>query len=224
MNRKQMILDLVIEQGMLPIFYHPEADVSVQILKALYKAGSRVVEYTNRDANALNNFLQLRKVADKEFPGLKLGVGRIRNKIEATEFINEGADFIVCPGVSISVALLAVKNNLLWVPCCLTATEISTADDLGAQLIKLFPGNLLGPSYLASLKEIFPDILFMPTGDVQINEESIDSWFKSGAVAVDPGSKLISNDLLIEKDYTTINLLTKQTLQLVQKSKKSLMV
>jgi 2-dehydro-3-deoxyphosphogluconate aldolase/(4S)-4-hydroxy-2-oxoglutarate aldolase len=224
MNRKQIILDLVIEQGMLPVFFHADADVSVQILKALYKAGSRVVEYTNRDANALNNFLHLRKIADKDFPGLKLGVGRIRNKIEATEFINEGADFIVCPGVSESVAVLAERNNLLWVPGCLTATEISTADDLGAQLVQLFPGNLLGPSYLASLKEIFPDMLFMPTGDVQINEESIDSWFKSGAVAVNPGSKLISNDLLKEKDYTTINSLTKQTLQLIQKSKKGLMV
>src|SRR4051812_7525409 len=151
MDRKQKILDLVIEQGILPLFFHPEADVSVPILKALYKAGARVVEYTNRDANAINNFLQLRKIADKEFPGLKLGVGRIRNKIEATEFINEGADFIACPGVSEPVAALAERNNLLWVPGCLTATEISTADELGAQLIKLFPGNLLGPSYLASL-------------------------------------------------------------------------
>ena len=224
MNRKQMILDLVIEQGMLPLFYHPNADVSVHILKALYKAGCHVVEYTNRDANAINNFLQLRKVASKEFPGLQLDVDRIRNKIEATEFINEGADFIVCPGVSESVAALAGRNNLLWVPSCLTATEITTADDLGAQLVKLFPGNLLGPSYLASLKEIFPDMLFIPTGDVQINEESINSWFKSGAVAIDPGSKLISSDLLMEKDYTTIHSLTKQTLQLVHNSKRSLAV
>ena len=139
MDRKKKIINLVIEQGILPLYFHPDADISIQILKSLYNAGMRVVEYTNRGDTAINNFLQLRKVADKELPGLQLGVGTIRNKIEATEFINEGADFIICPGVIEAVAVLADKNDLLWVPGCLTATEIILADDLGAQLVKLFP-------------------------------------------------------------------------------------
>ena len=192
----------------------------MQILKALYNAGIRVVEYTNRGETAINNFLQLRKVADKELPGLQLGVGTIRNKIEATEFINEGADFIICPGVIEAVAALADKNDLLWVPGCLTATEIILADDLGAQLVKLFPGSLLGPSYLVAIKEIFPDLLFMPTGGVETNEENLNSWFKSGASAVGLGSKLISKNLVETKDYAGIESLTRQTLQIVQKIKR----
>ena len=219
MDRKKKILNLVIEQGIVPLYFHPDADTSVQILRALYQAGSRVVEYTNRGENAINNFLQLRKVADKEMPGLQLGAGTIRNKIEATEFINEGANFIICPGVIEGVARLADNNDLLWIPGCLTSTEIILADDLGAQLVKLFPGNLLGPSYVTSIKEIFPDLLFMPTGGVEVNEENLSSWFKSGVSAVGLGSKLISKTLVETKDYAGIESLTRQTLQIVQKIK-----
>jgi 2-dehydro-3-deoxyphosphogluconate aldolase/(4S)-4-hydroxy-2-oxoglutarate aldolase len=219
MDKKKKVSDLIIEQGIVPLYFHPDAEESVKILKALYAAGSRVIEYTNRGENAVNNFLQLRKVADKELPGLQLGVGTIRNKIEATEFINEGANFIVCPGVIEGVAKLAETNNLLWIPGCLTATEIILADELGAQLVKLFPGSLLGPSYLTAMKEIFPDLLFMPTGGVETTEENLTGWFKSGASAVGLGSKLISKDLVEAKDYQAIESLTQQTLQIVQQIK-----
>jgi len=188
-------------------------------MRALYHAGARLVEYTNRGENALNNFLQLRKVADEELPELQLGVGTIMNKIDATEFINEGADFIVCPGIKNEVAELANKNDLLWIPGCLTATEIMAADDLGAQLIKLFPGSLLGPSYLSAMKEVFRDLFFMPTGGVDTSEENLSKWFTSGASAVGMGSKLISKSLMETKDYKGIESLTRQTLQLVQKIK-----
>jgi 2-dehydro-3-deoxyphosphogluconate aldolase / (4S)-4-hydroxy-2-oxoglutarate aldolase len=219
MDRKQKMANLVIEQGILPLYFHPDADVSVQILKSLYNAGIRAVEYTNRGETAINNFLRLRKFADIELPGLYLGAGTIRNKIEATEFINEGADFIICPGVIEEVASLVHKNDLLWVPGCLTATEIILADELGAQLVKLFPGSLLGPSYLKAIKEIFPGLLFMPTGGVETSEENLRSWFKSGAGVVGLGSKLISKNLVETKDYEGIETLTKQTLQIVQKIK-----
>jgi 2-dehydro-3-deoxyphosphogluconate aldolase / (4S)-4-hydroxy-2-oxoglutarate aldolase len=219
MDRKQKIINLVIEQGIVPLYFHPDPGVSVQILQALYNAGVRVVEYTNRGDAAIDNFLQLRKLADKELPALQLGAGTIRNKIEATEFINEGADFIVCPGVIEAVASLADKNDLLWVPGCLTPTEIILADDFGARLVKLFPGSLLGPSYLMAMKEIFPGLLFMPTGGVETSEENLNSWFKSGAIAVGLGSKLISKNVMETKDYAGLESLTKQTLQIVQKIK-----
>lgn len=216
MDRKTKTLNLIIEQGILPLYFHPDADVSVQILKALYGAGIRVVEYTNRGENAIDNFLQLRKVADKELPGLQLGAGTIRNKIEATEFINEGANFIVCPGVIESVAALADTNGLLWVPGCMTATEVILSDDLGAQLVKLFPGSLLGPAYVVVMKEIFPDLLFMPTGGVETSEENLSSWFISGASAVGLGNNLISKNLLETKDYEGIESSARQTLQIVK--------
>lgn len=219
MNRKEKTLDLIIEQGILPIYFHPDAAVSIEILRTLYKAGYRVVEYLNREKNAIDNFLELRKVADKELPGLQLGAGTIRNKIEATEFINEGANFIVSPGVMEAVGDLAHTNDILWVPGCFTATEIMLADDLGARLIKLFPGNLLGPAYLGTMKQLFPDFLFMPTGGVDTSEENLSSWFKNGASAVGLMSKLIPENLVKAKDYDGIGSLAKQTLQLAKEIK-----
>lgn len=219
MNRKKKILNLIIEQGILPLYFHADAVTSVQVLKALYKAGIRAVEYTNRGETAINNFLHLRKIIDKELPGLQLGVGTIRNKIEATEFINEGADFIVSPGVIPAVATLADSNDLLWIPGCLTATEIILADDLGAELVKLFPGSLVGPSYISAIKEVFYDLMFMPTGGVDTSEENLNSWFRSGASAVGLGSKLISKVALEAQDYEGIELLTRKTLHLVRQIK-----
>lgn len=219
MDRKKKTLNLIIEQGILPIYFHPDAAVSVQILKALYKAGFRVVEYLNRNEKAIDNFLELRKFADRELPDLQLGAGTIRNKIDATEFINEGASFIVCPGVIKAVADLAHINDILWVPGCLTATEIILADDLGAQLIKLFPGSLLGPSYLAAMKGIFPDLLFMPVGGVETSEGNLNTWFNSGASAVGLMSKLIPGNLVESGDYAGIESLTRQALQTVKEIK-----
>ena len=215
MDRKKKIINMVIDQGILPLYFDHDAHVSMQVLRALYNAGIRVVEYTNRGDAAIHNFLLLRKLADKELPGLQLGAGTIRNKIEATEFINEGADFIICPGVIETVAILADKNDLLWVPGCLTATEIIIADDLGAQLVKIFPASLLGPSYITTIKEIFPGLLFMPTGGVETSEENLSSWFKSGANAVGLGSRLVGKKFLEAKDYKAIESLTKQTLEIV---------
>src|SRR5436190_20379649 len=99
MDKKKKLLNLIIEQAVLPLYFHADANVSVEIMKSMYRAGVRAIEYTNRGETALENFLQLRKVADKELPGLQLGAGTIKNKIAATEFVNEGADFIICPGV-----------------------------------------------------------------------------------------------------------------------------
>jgi len=219
MDKKKKILNLIVEHGVLPLYFHPGADVSIRVLKALYSAGVRVVEYTNRGEMAINNFLQLRKVVDKELPGLYLGIGTIKNKIEATEFINEGADFIICPGVIERVAELADTNDVLWVPGCLTPTEIILADELGAELVKIFPGSLVGPSYITSIKEIFPGLSFMPTGGVDTSEESLSSWFSGGACAVGMGSKLISKKMLEANDYTGIETLTRQILQRVREIK-----
>jgi len=221
MDRRKKIVELVKEQGIVPIFSHPDADVSIRILNSLYKAGCRVIEYSHQGEKAVTNFLQLRKVADKELPGLQLGAGRIKSKIEATEYINEGANFIVCPGVIEAVAALADSNDLLWIPACATPTEIMLADDLGAQLVKFFPGSLSGPSYLAAVKEIFPGLWFMPTGNIDTTEESITGWFKSGASAIELGSSLINNNLVESKDYDRLETLTREILQIVQKIKKS---
>jgi 2-dehydro-3-deoxyphosphogluconate aldolase/(4S)-4-hydroxy-2-oxoglutarate aldolase len=118
----------------------------------------------------------------------------------AETFIDAGADFIICPGLVEEVAEVANKNNMLWVPGCMTPSEIIRAENLGAKMIKLFPGNLLKPEFMTSIKSIFPDLLFMPTGGVSLDKENLEGWFKAGVCAVGMGSKLISKQLLEEKN------------------------
>jgi len=220
MDKKKKALNLIIEQGILPLYFHPNADVSAQILKTMYRAGIRVIEYTNRGDTAWENFIQLRKVADKELPGLLLGAGTIKDKIAATEFVNEGADFVVCPGVVKEVANVVHNNSLLWIPGCMTTTEIIHAEDLGATLIKLFPGNLLTPSYIRAVKEIFPELLFMPTGGLELSEEGLNAWFAAGASSVGIGSSLINKNLIEAGDFVSIEISVKNGLEMVKKIKK----
>jgi 2-dehydro-3-deoxyphosphogluconate aldolase/(4S)-4-hydroxy-2-oxoglutarate aldolase len=221
MDKKKKVLNLIIEQGILPLYFHSDANVSVQILKTMYRAGIRVIEYTNRGENAWQNFIELRKVADKELPGLFLGAGTIKNKIAATEFVNEGADFIVCPGVIKEVANIVHNNDLLWIPGCMTATEIIYAEDLGATLIKLFPGNLLGTSYVTALKEIFPGLLFMPTGGIETSDENFSAWFKNGVCAVGIGTSLINKEMVDAPDYETLESSARNVLEMVRRVRKS---
>jgi len=204
MERRKKILNIILEQGILPLYFHPDAAVSIEVLKALYRAGIRAVEYTNRGETAIENFLQMRKIVDKELHDMHLGVGAIKNKIDATEYINEGADFIVCPGVTKDIASVVHYNNLLWIPGCMTATEIILAEDLGAKLIKLFPGDLLGASYITAIKEIFPELLFMSTGEAELNEATINASFESGAAVAGIGNQFFINNLSGPDDYTRI--------------------
>src|SRR5688572_23456048 len=120
------------DQKILPLYYHDDEIISLEILKALYKAGFRVVEYTNRGTNAINNFKALKKAVQKEMPGLLLGIGTIFSSASAQDYIDAETAFIVCPAVNAEVGKLALKNNTPWIPGCITPTEIATAQDTGA--------------------------------------------------------------------------------------------
>ena len=209
------IIKRIVEQGVLPLYFHPDATVSVEVLKALYAAGIRAVEYTNRGEAALDNFKLLKETRDKELPELLLGIGTIKRKKEAKAFIKAGADFIIAPGIIEEVAETVHKEEMIWIPGCMTTTEIIRAEDAGAKLIKLFPGNLLGPSFVSAIKELFPDLYFMPTGGVEVSKENLTAWFKSGVVAVGMGSKLITKEILEKKDYEQLTNKTKEAIALV---------
>ena len=204
MDKKAEILKLIPEQGVLPLYFYKDTEVSIEVLKALYAAGIRTVEYTNRGEAALKNFKELRKVCDSELKGMYLGVGTIKNAESAQAFIDAGTDYIISPGLVEDAVAVANANNMLWVPGCMTPSEIIKAEQLGAKMIKLFPGNLLGPSFLGAIKEIFPNLLFMPTGGVEVEKENLTGWFKAGVVAVGMGSKLITKASLEGKDYEGI--------------------
>lgn len=216
MEKKQAILDLIPQQGILPLYFYKDTTVSIEVLKALYAAGIRAVEYTNRGEAALKNFIEMRKVCDTELKGMYLGIGTIKNGEMAQTFIDAGTDYIICPGLVESVAAVADKNNMLWVPGCMTPSEIIKAETLGAKMIKLFPGNVLGPGFLSAIKEIFPGLLFMPTGGVELDQANIAGWYKAGVCAVGMGSKLITKQLLENKDYAQITKATIEALAIIR--------
>lgn len=217
MNKKQELIKLIQTQGVLPLYFHEDKEVSIQVLKALYDSGIRAVEYTNRGAAALENFRALRTYCDKELQDMYLGVGTIKSEGDALDFVDEKADFIVCPGLVKDAAGVADRNNMLWIPGCMTPSEIIAAENMGAKIIKLFPGSLLGPGFLKAIKSLFPDLLFMPTGGVDVTEENLTAWFNAGVCAVGMGSKLIRKDLLEKKAYNEIKELTERTIRLIHK-------
>lgn len=216
MDKKQEILKLIPEQGVLPLFFYKDPEVSIAVLKTLYEAGIRSVEYTNRGEAALKNFREMKKVCEAELKDMYLGVGTIKNAEAAQAFIDAGADYIISPGLVEEAAAVADKHGLLWVPGCMTPTEVIRAENLGATMVKLFPGNILGPAFLSAIKTLFPNLLFMPTGGVEAEKENLSGWFKAGVCAVGMGSKLITKAALESRDYEAIRSETLKSLQLIK--------
>lgn len=222
MDKKQLALDTIIAQGMLPLYFNPDEIVSIEILRAIYKAGVKAVEYTNRGDAALANFKKLVEVRNAEMQGMLIGVGTVKNVTDAKNYVAAGADFMVSPGLELEVAKYADSVGILYGPGCMTPSEVMAAENAGLKFIKLFPGDMLTPKFLASIKEIFPKLSFMPTGGVDTTRENIEGWFKAGVVAVGMGSKLISKPLMQAKDYATIEKATQEVLATIQSVKASL--
>jgi 2-dehydro-3-deoxyphosphogluconate aldolase/(4S)-4-hydroxy-2-oxoglutarate aldolase len=219
MPTKSQLQDSIIKQGILPLFYNDSSEVSIAITRKLYEAGIRLIEYTNRGEAALDNFKALKKLQQEELPDLLLGIGTIKSTEEAVQFVEAGADFLISPLVNPRVAAVAAKNSLLWIPGCMTPTEIYNAQQLGVTLIKLFPANILGPAFVSSVKELFPAVLMMPTGGVEMNQENINAWFDAGVSAVGMGSKLITKSIIQNQEYNQLYIATLQTLQFVQSAR-----
>jgi 2-dehydro-3-deoxyphosphogluconate aldolase/(4S)-4-hydroxy-2-oxoglutarate aldolase len=216
MSKKQQSFDIILKQKMLPLYFNADKQISIDILKALYHAGIRSVEYTNRGVTALENFKALVLLRNEDLPGMELGIGTIKTVADAQAFIDAGADYIICPGLIPDVVKHVQHAELLCVPGCMTTSEIIAAEQLGVTFIKLFPGNLIGPGYVSAIKDIFPALFFMPTGGVDTTKENIQSWFDAGVCAVGMGSKLVSKSLMEQKDYSTIQRATEEVLAIVQ--------
>ena len=219
MPDKKLVSDSIVQQGILPLYFNADETVSIEVLRAVYRAGIRAVEYTNRGEAALNNFKKLMEVKNSEMPDMFLGVGTIKTLQQAESYTNIGADFLVSPGLIPEVIDYTSSKNIFYAPGCMTPSEIIAAENKGITFIKLFPGNLLGPDFVSSIKEIFPKLLFMPTGGVDTTKENLEAWFKSGVCAVGMGSKLVSKKLMEQKNYAAIEKDTKQVLDIIQKIK-----
>ena len=215
MSNTQQVADLIVQQGILPLYFNPDETVSVEVLKALYSAGIKAVEYTNRGEAAWSNFKKMVQVRDAEMPGLSLGVGTIKNVSQAEDYRSAGADFLVSPGFVAEVAAYAIAKDIFYAPGCMTPSEIIAAENAGIKFIKLFPGNILGIEFLTTIKDIFPKLLFMPTGGVDTTQENISAWFKAGVCAVGMGSKLVTKTIMQNRSYEELISETKKVLAII---------
>lgn len=221
MDKRIAIADTLYEQSLMPLYFHRDEKQSIEIMAALYDAGVRLIEYTNRGAEALDNFKSLKKQAE-QMPGLYVGAGTIKDETSANAFIDAGADFIISPALAEDVYDVAYSNKILWIPGCMTPTEILKAEQFGLSLVKLFPGNILGAGFVQAVRELYPGMNFMPTGGVETKTENLQEWFSAGVCAVGMGSKLISKEDLKEKKYQSITTITKQVLDTIRLVKTAL--
>ena len=192
----------------MPLYYHPDETTSIRVLETLYESGIRVVEYTNRGKLALKNFKSLKKLAGKKFKDLILGLGTVLDSKTVSKGIEAGAEFLVSPGYSEIIYKACLEQNIFWIPGCMTPSDLIQARESGISLVKLFPGNAIGPGFVKSVKEVFPDLLFMPTGGV--NNENLQDWFRAGVSAVGIGSNLITKFIMENNEFDFLKTNTKE--------------
>jgi 2-dehydro-3-deoxyphosphogluconate aldolase/(4S)-4-hydroxy-2-oxoglutarate aldolase len=203
----------ILTSKLIPLFYESDVQVVIDVVKALYAGGIRTIEFTNRGPQALDNFKALVALKN-EMPDLYLGIGTIKTEDDAKKYIDAGADFLISPVFDASVADIAYLHKVLWIPGCMTPTEIHNAQVAGCNIVKLFPGNVLGPGFIEAIKPLFSDIHFLVTGGVDATEQSIMSWLKAGAAGVGLGSKLITKTVLANKEYDVLTATSKQLLSI----------
>ncbi len=213
MHSIEKVSQHILSSKLIPLFYENDVVVVTEVVKALYAGGIRTIEFTHRGVNALENFKVLVALKN-EMPDLFLGIGTIKNEVDAKNYIDAGADFLISPVFDTSVADIAYLHKVLWIPGCMTPTEIHHAQVAGCNIIKLFPGNVLGPGFIEAIKPLFNDIHFLVTGGVDATEQSILSWLNAGAAGVGLGSKLITKSLLANKQYGELTEISKQLLSI----------
>ena len=204
------------ESGMVPLFYHPDIEVAKAVLKACYNGGARLMEFTNRGDFAIEIFTDLIKFSIKELPGMILGVGSVTDAASASQYMLAGANFVVTPVFREDIAVVCNRRKVLWSPGCGSLTEIAQAEQMGCEIVKLFPGSTYGPGFVKAIKAPQPWTSIMPTGGVSTEEDNLRGWFDAGVTCVGMGSKLISKEILANKDYQGLEKKVADTLQLIQ--------
>jgi 2-dehydro-3-deoxyphosphogluconate aldolase/(4S)-4-hydroxy-2-oxoglutarate aldolase len=187
----QQILEKLEASPVVPLFFHADAIYAQSLLDACYAGGLRAFEFTNRGANAAATFAQLSKHVAANLPDLALGIGTIYRPEEAEQFLDLGADFIIQPIITPAVGEVCQRHNVAWMPGAMTPNEVYQAESLGAAVVKIFPGDAVGPGYIKALRGPMPNVKLMVTGGVQPNETNLREWFGAGVNYVGIGSQLI---------------------------------
>jgi 2-dehydro-3-deoxyphosphogluconate aldolase/(4S)-4-hydroxy-2-oxoglutarate aldolase len=191
------------EVGIVPIFYHKDPQTCRNVIKACYEGGIKVFEFTNRGDYAHELFSELNKWAEKEVPGLVMGAGSIVDEGTASLYLQLGANFIVSPVLNPAMARVSNRRKVLWIPGCGTLSEINYAEELGAEIVKIFPGSSVGgPDFVRAIKGPCPWTSIMPTGGVEPTLENLTEWFNAGVTCVGIGSNLITKDHVLKKNWT----------------------
>ena len=205
--------------GLVPLFTHDDAAIAKEVVEAAYRGGVRVFEFTNRRKNAFDVFVEILRYGEK-FPDLMLGIGTILDAATTKKFIDAGAHFIISPILKLEMAEYCLQHDRPWIPGCATLTEIVTAKEHGAKVIKIFPGSVLGPGFVSSVLPVIPDLQLMITGGVEPTEASLSAWFKAGAMCVGMGSQLFTKEILETKNWSLLQQRIEAALTIIKKVKK----
>ncbi|MCF8884648.1 MAG: bifunctional 4-hydroxy-2-oxoglutarate aldolase/2-dehydro-3-deoxy-phosphogluconate aldolase [Nitrososphaerota archaeon] len=216
---KHEVVAKVIEIGLVPIFYHGDVEVAKNVSIAVTEAGSKLLEFTNRGPRAFMVFAELAKWRDSEKPDLILGAGTILDPATAALYINLGADFIVGPSFNPEVAKICNRRHVPYIPGCSTPTEIAYAEELGADIFKVFPAEVLSPKFIKNLLGPCPWLKLMPSGGLEPKKEMIKEWIEAGAVALNMGTSLLKPDLIKAGDYESLKKLVQECLQYIREAK-----
>ena len=206
------------EQGIVPVFYNPDPGICFEVARACYKGGLRIFELTNRGDYAHELFAWLNKKLARECPGMIAGAGSVIDAPTAVLYMQLGANFIVSPTLHKEMAFACNLRKVLWIPGCGSATEISDAERLGAEIVKIFPASQLGgPGFVKAVRGPRPWTSLMPSGGVEPTEENLAGWFSAGVHCVGMGAKLITNDIIQNRDFGLLEKKVKDAVQLIQK-------
>lgn len=215
------VITVMKETGMVPLFFHADIELGKKVLRACYDGGARLMEFTSRGDFAHEIFGELNKYALNELPGMIMGVGSITDAGAASTYMLLGANFVVTPVLREDIAIACNRRKVLWSPGCGSLTEIAKAEELGCEIVKLFPGDIYGPKFVKGIKGPQPWTSIMPTGGVSPDESNLKGWFDAGVTCVGMGSQLISNEILQHRDFVGLESKVREALALIQKVKNS---
>ena len=211
------VLNAILDIGVVPVFYHPDVDTARQIVAACAAGGARVIEFTNRGDFAYHVFIELAQYFAQENPDVILGVGSVADAGTASLYINNGANFVVGPMLVPDIARTCNRRKIPYSPGCGSLTEISQAEELGVEIVKVFPGSAVGgPGFVKAVTGPCPWTRIMPTGGVSATEENIRAWFEAGVACVGMGSKLITKEAVKAGDFASITENVKRVIGWIQ--------
>jgi len=205
--------------GLVPLFYDSDVELSKQLVKACYDGGARLLEFTHRGDFAHEVFRELSLYCNAELPEMILGVGSITDAASASIYMSLGANFIVTPLFREDVAIVCNRRKVLWSPGCGSIREIAKAEELGCEVVKLFPGGIYGPGMIKAIKAPQPWTSIMPTGGVSMDEENLKGWFEAGATCVGIGSKLFTKDIVLGRKFEQLTENVQTALAIIKKYK-----